>query len=97
MKLISDYRVVHLPNPDAGLRREYLRRMNSGLARDQLQKSVEGSEGFSFAQMRECYVIAGQRAFERGGEVAEDDLLVGIQTLRQGMISCARHNNQAGF
>lgn len=90
-------RVVHFPNPDAALRLEYFRRLNSELADGQLQSSAEVSEGFSFAQLREAYVIAGQFAFDRSGEVTEDDLLTGIRSLRQGMVSSARHRGSAGF
>lgn len=90
-------RVVHFPNPDPALRLEYLRRMKSGLGDDQLQGAVRASAGLSFAQLREAYVIAGQHAFERGDEVTEEDLLAGIRSLRQGMITSARHGNAAGF
>jgi|SRR5579883_1000323 len=90
-------RVVHFPNPDAGLRLKYFGRINSGFEPNQLQKPVDEAAGFSFAQLRECYIIAGQRAFERGGEVNEDDLLTAIRSLRQGMVRSSRHSNPAGF
>ncbi len=90
-------RLIHFPNPDDLLRLEYFRRMNSGLTDDQLRRSVEASNGFSFAQLREAYVMAGQFAFERGDEVTEDDLLTGVRSLRQGMINSARHSGSAGF
>ncbi len=90
-------RVVHFANPGEDLRLEYFRRMNSGLTDDQLRRSVEGASGFSFAQLREAYITAGQLAFQRGGEVTEDDLLTGIHSLRQGMVSSARHRGSAGF
>ena len=90
-------RVIYFRNPDAGLRLEYLRRMKSGLGDDQLQNAVQTSAGFSFAQLREAYVIAGQQAFERGGEVTEDDLLAGIRSLRESMVGSSGHTNAAGF
>jgi hypothetical protein len=90
-------RVVHFPNPDPALRLEYLRRMNSSLGDAQLQGPVQATVGFSFAQLREAYVIAGQQAFERGDEVTKEDLLAGIMSLRQSMIGSARHGNAAGF
>ena len=71
--------------------------MSSGLADDQLRQPVKASDGFSFAQLREAYVIAGQFAFERGGEITEGDLLEGIRSLRQGVITSARHGRSAGF
>jgi len=90
-------RVIHFRNPDAGLRLEYFSRMKSGLGDDQLQNAVQTSVGFSFAQLREAYVIAGQQAFERGGEVTEDDLLAGIRSLRESIVGSSRHTNAAGF
>lgn len=90
-------RVVHFPNPVAELRPEYFRKMNTGLTDEQLRQPAEESNGFSFAQLREAYVIAGQLAFERADEVTEHDLLTGIRSLRQGMISSARRGGSAGF
>lgn len=90
-------RVIHFPNPDEDLRFEYFRRMRSGLADEQLQRAVGATSGFSFAFLREAYILAGQFAFERGGEVTEDDLLAGIRSLRQGVASSSRPKNMAGF
>ena len=90
-------RVVHFANPDEELRLEYFRRMNSGLGDDQLRQPVDASNGFSFAQLREAYVMAGQFAFERSGEVTENDLLTSIRSLREGMMSSARREGSAGF
>jgi hypothetical protein len=63
------------------LRQQYLQQLNPGLPARQLKTPVEGSEGMSFAQLREVHVIAGQRAFERKGEIGEGDLLMGIYAL----------------
>ena len=90
-------RVVHFANPDEALRTEYFSRMNSGLADYQLRRCVEASSGLSFAMLREAYVVGGQFAFERGGEMTEDDLLNGIRSLRQGVITGTRHGTSAGF
>jgi len=90
-------RVVNFPNPDRNLRLEYLGKMNPDMAHEQLQKPADASSGFSFAQLREAYVVAGQFAFERGEEIRGEDLMAGIRALREGMIGSSRHQTSAGF
>ena len=90
-------RVVCFPNPSAELRQQYLQRLNQGLPPRHLKMSVEGSEGMSFAQLREVHVIAGQRAFERKGEIGEGDLLLAIHALRQSNVTASRNATAAGF
>jgi len=55
------------------------------------------SDGFSFAQLRESYIIAGQRAYGRREPISVPDLLLGIGALRQTMVDGSRHKNAAGF
>lgn len=91
-------RVVCFPNPNAELRREYMHRLNPTLGVRRLERPVSESSGFSFAQLREAFVIAGQRAFERHCDtVSEADLLAGIRMLRESLISGSRRSNYAGF
>jgi DNA polymerase III delta prime subunit len=90
-------RVVHFPNPSIELRQQYLQQLNPGLPARQLKLSVEESEGLSFAQLREVHIIAGQRAFERKGEIGEGDLLLAIHALRQSNLTASRSGNAAGF
>jgi hypothetical protein len=47
--------------------------------------------------MREAHVIAGPLAFDRLGEVTEDDLLEGIRSLRCEMITSTRSRGSTGF
>jgi DNA polymerase III delta prime subunit len=89
--------VVHFPNPSIELRQQYLQQLNPGLPARQLKLSVEESEGLSFAQLREVHIIAGQRAFERKGEIGEADLLLAIHALRQSNLTASRSGNAAGF
>lgn len=89
-------RVVCFPNPDVSLRSEYLRLLNPDISLDHLGEAIRSSDGFSFAQLREAYIIAGQRAFERQGTIEGQDLLVGIETLRQG-ISAVGRKGGTGF
>jgi hypothetical protein len=37
---------------------------------------------FSFAQVREAYILAGQSAFDRGDDVTPDDLVQAAQQMR---------------
>jgi hypothetical protein len=90
-------RVVHFPNPSADLRQQYLQQLNPNLPARQLKLSVEESEGLSFAQLREVHIIAGQRAFERKGEIGEADLLLAIHSLRQCNLTASRSGTAAGF
>ncbi len=90
-------RVVHFPNPSIELRQQYLQQLNPGLPARQLKLSVEESEGLSYAQLREVHIIAGQRAFERKGEIGEADLLLAIHALRQSTLTASRRGNAAGF
>ena len=90
-------RVVHFPNPSRELRHQYLQQLNPGLPARQLKLSVEESEGLSFAQLREVHIIAGQRAFERKGEIGEADLILAIHALRQSTLTASRRGNAAGF
>jgi DNA polymerase III delta prime subunit len=90
-------RVVHFPNPSIELRQQYLQQLNPGLPARQLKLSVKESEGLSFAQLREVHIIAGQRAFERKGEIGEADLLLAIHALRQSTLTASRRGNAAGF
>jgi ATP-dependent 26S proteasome regulatory subunit len=90
-------RVVHFPNPNAHLRLEYFRRLSRVIGPDHLHEPANESAGFSFAQLREAWIIACQDAFEREDDVREEDLLAGIRTLCQNNISNSGHGNAAGF
>jgi ATP-dependent 26S proteasome regulatory subunit len=90
-------RVVHFPNPCAALREQYLQQLNPGLPARHLKLCVEQSDGLSFAQLREVHIIAGQRAFERKGEIGEGDLLLAVHALRQSNLTASRNGTAAGF
>jgi SpoVK/Ycf46/Vps4 family AAA+-type ATPase len=90
-------RVVHFPNPSSDLRQEYFRRMNPTFSSPGLKELALKSGGFSFAQLREAYIMAGQRAFETKGEISQGDVLSGITSLRQSMLVGSKRNSPAGF
>lgn len=90
-------RVVEFPTPDAGLRADYFRKFVSNLSQAELQNCVEHSGGLSFAQLREAYILAGQRGYESGGQVAGRELWDAISALREGMCAVAEPTPEVGF
>ena len=58
---------------------------------------MEDSDGLSFAQLKEAYILAGQKAFDRNTNVSENDLLEGICALRGGMALVSDHKPRVGF
>jgi ATP-dependent 26S proteasome regulatory subunit len=90
-------RVVHFPNPSSDLRQEYFRRMNPTFSSASLKELAVKSGGFSFAQLREAYIMAGQHAFETKDEISQGDVLAGITSLRQSTLAGSKRNSSAGF
>ena len=60
-------RVVQFRNPDTDLRREYYRRLNATLAGEQFEVAIDKTEGFSFAQLRETYILGLSRHSSTAG------------------------------
>jgi hypothetical protein len=90
-------RVVLFPNPTAELRLRYLRKLNCQFAEAALKQAIDSSDGFSFAQMREVYILAGQRAFNRQAEIEPGDIISSVQTLRHGFAEVKERQSAAGF
>jgi hypothetical protein len=90
-------RVVLFADPDFKLRQDYFRRLHPAFATIDLDEVAYESDRFSFAQLREAYIMAAQRAFERKGEIGGQDLLHGIRSLRQSMLVDTKKINSAGF
>jgi len=90
-------RVVHFADPSPMLRREYFIRMQKQFTVATLDAVVADSSGFSFAQLREAYIIAGQMAFEENREICVEDLSSGVLSLRRTSQLSSKRNNRAGF
>lgn len=90
-------RIVHFPNPDPELRQEYLARMHPQLTELDLVPAVAASTSFSYALMRETYIMAAQTARSAQRELAGDDLLASAETLRNGYQAAGRKDAAAGF
>ena len=77
-------RVVRNSNPDADLRRQYYQRLSPVLVGKQFELAIQASEGFSFAQLRETYILGAQSAFEHGREVGVNDVVEAIEIQAAG-------------
>jgi len=77
-------RVVAFRAPNAQLRRQFYFRLNPALGNAALDPAVAETEGFSFAQLRESYILAGQFAFDEGREITRHDLAEAVRLQRWG-------------
>jgi hypothetical protein len=94
-------RVVPLPLPTPELRLEYLKRLTgTSVSQEALTEIASRMEGRSFAQIRETYILASQRTFDRGDEnVTEADLqyALAMATREATGVSCSLAIQKAGF
>ncbi|MFZ3278947.1 MAG: AAA family ATPase, partial [Candidatus Sulfotelmatobacter sp.] len=91
-------RVVVFQAPTVELRREYLSKLTDGLVDyDGVSMAAKQSEGFSFAQIREAYIVAGQCVFQRGDEqILAEDLMQGILGVRNAVNGSAGRFGERG-
>ena len=76
-------RLAFFPAPSPPQRSEYLRLLaGNSIAGDTIHLAARDSEGLSFAQVREAYILAGQSAYSRAGEIDREDLLDGVRQVR---------------
>lgn len=78
-------RVVGFPHPDVALRSAYFQRLISDLMPGELADCAEASCDFSFAQLKESYVLAGQYAFEEERPIMVGDIVAAASALRDSM------------
>jgi len=77
-------RVASFVPPTQELRKNYLVRLSIGrLAAPAAAAAASTMDRFSFAQVREAYILAGQCAFDRGDDVALDDLVQAVRQMRR--------------
>ena len=89
-------RVVCFPNPTPELRRQYFVNMHPPLGSFNLDEVVEECAGFSFAQLREVFIMAAQIEFGKDREIAVEDLISSIWSLR-GTTLVENMKASAGF
>lgn len=91
-------RVVGFGNPPANLRKKYLHSLYAPLGDEDLSETVDGTAGFSFAQLREAYILAAQFAQKEDGEVNASRLVRAATMLAETMILADRKwNAHVGF
>ena len=49
--------------------RQYYQRLSPVLTGDDFETAIRQTEGFSFAQLRETYILGSQSAFEHGRDI----------------------------
>jgi hypothetical protein len=76
--------VVQFRNPDAYLRREYYRRLSPVLIEERFEVEIKQTEGFSFAQLRETYILGSQSAFEHERQITVGDVVEAIELQAAG-------------
>jgi hypothetical protein len=75
-------RVMELKRPSADLRNAYIQKhLDGNCDTSVLERMIQLSAGFSFAQLREAYILAGQLAYDRSGVVTETEMLESIEQL----------------
>lgn len=90
-------RIVAFPVPNRELRMRYFRKLSPDLEIGELEDCLASSEGISFAQLREVYILAGQRAYEKNREVSGRDLAQAVNALREGLAAATRRKHELGF
>jgi len=76
-------RLAAFPQPSPELRRQYLRKLTAGEIGDrELEAIISDSDRLSFAQLREAYILAGQRSFRCGSSVSAEEIVAAIRTVR---------------
>jgi AAA+ superfamily predicted ATPase len=90
-------RVVQFRNPDADLRRQYYLRLGPTLTGEQFEIAIEQTEGFSFAQLRETYILGSQSAFEHGRDVGVADVIEAIEIQAAGAYDLKTSVAASGF
>jgi hypothetical protein len=90
-------RVVQFRNPEPDLRREYYRRFSPVLSGDEFEIVIEKTEGFSFAQLRETYILGAQSAYEHGREIEAEDVIEAIDLHAAGAYDLKTSVAASGF
>lgn len=89
-------RVISFANPTPELRRQYFVNMHPLFGEMDLDEAVEESAGFSFAQLREAFIMAAQVDFGIDREIKLSDLLNAIWSL-QASLQFGNLKATAGF
>jgi hypothetical protein len=80
-------RVVSFGNPTRDLRGRYFQKLCANMDVVSIDACADAGEGFSFAQLQESYILAGQFAFGEERLITAGDILTAISTLRKSLQS----------
>jgi cell division protease FtsH len=81
-------RLAAFPLPSLALRSEYLRRLAGDELDEQSRLTVaREADRLSYAQLREAYILSGQRSFCDGNSVQAEDILSAIRTVKMEAIN----------
>jgi hypothetical protein len=75
----------------------HYRRLSPTLSGGQFETAIENTEGFSFAQLRETYILGSQSAFEHGREVGVEDVIEAIELQAAGAYNLKTSVAASGF
>jgi ATP-dependent 26S proteasome regulatory subunit len=90
-------RVARFSTPSVDLRRRYLTHMSGGnFDEAEATAAALALDRFSFAQIREAYILAGQFAFNCGSEITANDMARAAKQLRQEGQRINRHTENGG-
>ena len=84
-------------DPDAQLRRQYYLRLSPVLRGSQFEIAIEKTEGFSFAQLRETFILWAQSAFEHGREIRVAGVVEAIELQAAGAYDLKASVGAPGF
>lgn len=88
-------RVIEFRAPAFAERQLYFARQSAlHLQSAELELAAQLTSGFSFAQLREAYIQAGQSAFSRRQDVCWSDLAEGISQIRAGVQGLSRSQSR---
>jgi ATP-dependent 26S proteasome regulatory subunit len=91
-------RVVGFQNPSAELRERYLRYLCAALESEDITGCVRMTAGFSFAQLREAFILAGQIALEEDSQIDAARISRAASTLTKTMMAADRKwDSQVGY
>jgi hypothetical protein len=76
-------RLAAFPPPSLEMRQLYFRRLTNGALDEQtIGVAARESDRMSFVQLREAYILAGQRSFRSGGGVQPEELVAAVRAVR---------------
>lgn len=91
-------RVAGFQNPSAELRKQYLAKLCADVTGEDLTGCTRMTAGFSFAQLRETYISAGQLAMEGAEQISAAHLGEAARVLSETMMLADRKwNAHVGF